>query len=269
MIAAPASERDVAGALAELVGAIGGAGFPSRFLAAMRTLAGVELCSVFRRSAAQPMQLLFAESDAPLADFPVRASLDYARNFWRSDPQITRLSRSSARRPVVVRKRASEIADPAYRAACYDRAGIAERLSIVAPGPPALVANGYRMAKSAPFAAADIERLECHAGLLMAAVERHDHVGAAAAPLFDSTALIQLLMGMQCGLSAREAEVSAAMILGETQDEIARRTQLSHGSVVTYRRRAYGKLGVANRRDLLRLHRRLASGEIPSARQPG
>lgn len=263
-----ASERDIVRMLADLVGGIGSPEFPARFLAAMRVLAGVDLCSVFRRNAAQPVQLLFAESALPMADFPIRASLEYARNHWRSDHQIARLSRSGAKGVMVVRKRASEIADPAYRAACYDRAGIAERLSIVSPGASTLVANGYRTADSDPFSPGDVERLELYAGLLMAAVACHDRAGAAAVPMFDETALVQSLMRLHCGLSSREAEISAAMILGETQDEIATRTHLSYSSVVTYRRRAYGKLGVANRRDLVRLHRRLAGGEGASPIAP-
>jgi len=262
MTATPASEQAVAGALAELVGAIGDTAFPARFLGAMRALAGVELCSVFRCDRGQPVELLFAEGAPPTPDFPMRASLDYARNYWRSDHQITRLARSARTRPVVVRKRASDIADPAWRAACYDRAGVAERLSIVGSGTSTLIANGYLTAARAPFTTDDILRLETYAALLMAAVERHQH---AARSMFDETALVQSLMGLDFGLSIREAEISAAMILGETQDEIAARTRLSHGSVVTYRRRAYGKLGVANRRDLLRLHRRLVSGEFPSS----
>lgn len=255
--------RDLAvgDALANLVAAIGGANFPARFLTAMRMLAGVELCSVFRRNAAEPVHLLFAESQAPMAGFPVRASLEYARSYWRSDHQIAHLSRAVRQRPVVVRKRAAEIANPAYRAACYDRAGVVERLSIVAPGQSTLVANGYRLAESEPFSQSDIERLEGHAAILIAAIERNDSIAAAAAPMFDEAGLIQALMKLNCGLSTREAEISAAMILGETQDEIAHRTHLSHGSIVTYRRRAYGKLGVANRRDLLRLHRQLGGGE--------
>jgi len=262
MTGALASEREAAGALADLVGAIGSPTFPIRFLAAMRALVGVELCSVFRRDATQPVQLLFAESGIAMADFPIHASLEYARNYWRSDHQIARLSRAAGKWPVVVRKRASDIADPAYRAACYDRAGVAERLSIVSAGPPTLVANGYRMSDSNPFLPADIERLELYAGLLMAAVERHDSSTACAGPMFDEAALVQSLIALRCGLSTREAEISAAMILGETQDEIARRRHLSRDTVVTYRRRAYGKLGIANRRDLLRLHRRLVGGQI-------
>ena len=49
--------------------------------------------------------------------------------------------------------------------------------------------------------------------------------------MFDETALVQSLMGLDFGLSIREAEISAAMILGETQDEIDRLWSaiLSHG----------------------------------------
>lgn len=260
MTAGSASEQAVAGALAELVGAIGTAHFPERFLGAMRMLAKVELCSVFRRDRGEPVELLFAEGTPPSPDFPMRASLDYARNYWRSDHQITRLARSARSGPVVVRKRACDIGDPAWRAACYDRAGVTERISIVSSGPSILVANGYRLSSSDPISSEDIARLETYAALLMATVERHQN---STVPTFDETALVQSLIGLHCGLSTREAEISAAMILGETQEEIAVRTQLSHGTVVTYRRRAYGKLGVANRRDLLRLHRRLVSGEMP------
>nr|WP_286207866.1 LuxR C-terminal-related transcriptional regulator [Hephaestia sp. MAHUQ-44] len=259
------SEQQMADVLAALVAAIGTEAFPARFLDAMRALAGVDLCSVFLRQRDGTLRLLLAEGACPgLADFPIHASLDYADGLWRSDHQLARLSRSATKRPVVVRRSAAEIADPAYRAACYERADIAERLSIFRRGPPALFANGYRTARRDPFSAAEIERLERHAGLLMAAVERHEHVMAGVGDMFSEAALAQLLMALHCNLSAREAEISAAMMLGETQDEIARRKQLSYGSVVTYRRRAYGKLGIASRRDLLRLHRRLMAGVAPS-----
>jgi DNA-binding CsgD family transcriptional regulator len=245
-------------ALAGLVGAIGSPAFPARFLAAMRAIAGVELCSVFLREPGDTVSLVFAEGQAEMPEFPVRASLEYARNYWRSDHQITRLSRSGRKAPVVVRNRAADIADPAWRAACYERAGVRERLSIFWPGPPTLVANGYRTAIREPFSADDIARLERHAALLMAAVERHHSLGAA--HVHSEAGVAQSLLALRCGLSAREAEISAAMILGETQEEIAERKRLSHGSVVTYRRRAYGKLGVGNRRDLQRLHRGIIAG---------
>lgn len=254
-----------AGALADLVGAIGTDGFAARFLDALNALAEVDLCSVFMRGRRQPLRLLFAEGRHPAqAGFPMRASLDYIRNFWKSDRRIAALTRAGGPAPMVVRTAAAEIADPAWRAACYERGGVAERVSIVRPGHPAFVANGYRLGGAAPFSAVDLERIEEQAALLMAAVERHSHACSAGGLMLDEAGLAQSLMALQCGLSTREAEISAAMMLGETQEEIASRKHLSHGSVVTYRRRAYGKLGIENRRALLRLHRRLMAGLPPA-----
>ncbi|MGF7171460.1 DNA-binding CsgD family transcriptional regulator [Sphingobium xanthum] len=256
------TDRAVVDACADLVGAIGSERFPARFHAALGTLAAIDLSSVFRHDEGKSVQLLFAQGTVPfMADFPMHASLDYARRYWRSDRPLLRLARSGRTAPIVVRTSAAEIADPDYRAACYERASVRERVSIYWPGQPMLVANGYRTGDSPIFSAEELERIELHAGLLMAALERHAHLQTVGALPHSEAELVQSLMELNCGLSAREAEVSAAMILGETQTEIATRKRLSHGSVVTYRRRAYGKLGVANRRDLLRLHRRLATGE--------
>jgi hypothetical protein len=177
----PGGEPRIAEALAGLVSAIGGADFPVRFLGAMRAIAGVELCSVFQRNRGEAVSLVFAEGEADAPDFSVRASLDYARSYWRSDHQITRLSQSARKGPVVVRKRAEEIADPAWRAACYERAQVSERLTIFSPGPPVLIANGYRTASCAPFSAQDVARLEQWAPLLIATLERHRHADTATA----------------------------------------------------------------------------------------
>lgn len=252
-----ARERETAEALGDLVAAIGGAEFPARFLDVMRVLAGVELCSVFRRDGGE-VGLVFAAGDpSRQPDFPLSASRDYARGYWRSDAQLTRLARARTGAPVIVRRHVSEIADPAYRAACYERAGVIERVSILWPGRPGFVANGYRTASAAPFTVQDVERLELHAGLLIAALRQHLRADAATGHLFNEAGLAERLLALGCGLSAREAEVAAALILGETQERIARARRLSPATIVTYRRRAYAKLGVANRRELAALHRGL------------
>lgn len=251
-------DRDTAEALGHLVAGIGAAEFPARFLAVMHALAGVELCSVFRRDGAEGVQLLFAAGDpAQQPDFALSASRDYARSHWRSDAQLTRLARARVGEPVVVRRHVSEIADPAYRAACYERAGVVERISILWPGRPAFVANGYRTAPGAPFAPQDVERLELHARLLLAALRQHLRADTATGYLFDEIGLAERLAALDYGLSAREAEIAASLVLGETQERIAEAKRLSLATVITYRRRAYAKLGVANRRELAALHRRL------------
>ena len=192
--------RILARTLGELVAAIGGAGFPSCFLGVMRALAGVDLCAAFRRDG-EAMSLLFAEGEpAQVRGFPRIASSDYALGHWRSDARVARLSCARIAAPMVVRRRA-----------CDDPAGIAERVALLWPGRPGVVVNGYRMATSAPFAIDDVARLELHAGLLIAALTQHLRVDAATGHPFNQAALVETLMALDCKLSAREAEVAAAL----------------------------------------------------------
>jgi DNA-binding NarL/FixJ family response regulator len=55
-------------------------------------------------------------------------------------------------------------------------------------------------------------------------------------------------------LSGREAEVSAGLLLGRTHREISEKVGLALSSIVTYRQRAYRKLGVSDRRGLEALY---------------
>jgi len=59
-------------------------------------------------------------------------------------------------------------------------------------------------------------------------------------------------------LSRREAEVLAGLLLGRTQSEISETTGVALSSIITYRRRAYRKLGVADQRELERLYHQLS-----------
>lgn len=250
----PSAERDthcLADVLAALIDAIGEKDFSARFLDAMRALAGVDLCSVFLHDSGGDVKLLLA--DGGIADFSLRASLDYARSYWRSDIQLAQLVRVGGNKLRILRRPAVEIADPAYRAACYDRAGVTERLSIVWPGRPRLVVNGYRTGADICATVGDAERLERHAGLLVAALKQHLRAQAANPHRRDETCSVGHLIALGYGLSTREAEVSAALIRGETQQEIADSRQLSLATVITYRRRAYDKLGVGNQRELTNL----------------
>jgi DNA-binding CsgD family transcriptional regulator len=260
IVPSPDEEADVPRLLGELVEAIGRAEFPERFLSAMRAITGVTLCSVFRHDGRAGVQLVFAQGDAMGSDGGLAASRAYARHYWRSDAQLMRLARSGGGAPIVVRRRASEIADPAYRTACYERTGVGERVSLLCPGLPGLVANGYRLRDEPPLSSSALQRLEAYAGLLIAAIRQHVRADVAAGHLLDEAALSEALVALGCGLSTREAEVAAAIILGETQPRIAAAKHLSPATVVTYRRRAYGKLGVTSRRDLAALHRRLFVG---------
>jgi DNA-binding CsgD family transcriptional regulator len=251
---------DAAPALADMVAGLGGGAFADRFLAALRALTGADLCSAFRIGRDGGLRVLFAEGAHPtIPSFAQVASLDYAEHYWKQDGLRRRL-KGGPRTVRVVRQASSAIADPGYRAACYDRAGIAERLTLYQGGPEAIFASGYRTREHGPFSDIDVARLETFAPILLSAADRHDRLVRHAGPRAPGASEVvrRLLAGPQ-GLSAREAEIAAGLILGRTQPQIASDMALSLGTVITYRRRAYGKLGVASRAELSRCYQATAA----------
>ncbi|MFV3075337.1 helix-turn-helix transcriptional regulator [Niveispirillum fermenti] len=251
--------RDDMTMLAGLVAAVGTPDFPARFLLSLRDLCGARLFSAFAPTGPGAPRALFAEGDCrAVPDFARSASQAYCGRFWRTDQAVRRAVPGRARGGVmVVRTRARDIADPDYRRTCYERGDIAERLSILSAGPRALVASGYRSSVDGEFQPADIERLEGAAPILMAALCRHVDLSANR-PCDDTPETVaDVLLAAGVGLSLREAEVAANMILGRTQAEIGAATGLTLSSIITYRRRAYCKLGVMDKQDLATTYGRL------------
>lgn len=256
----PAPPVDPATAVANVVGAVGNDDFPERFLAALQQLAGTDLCSAFLVDSSGNLRCLFACGAHPdIPDFAHAASLKYATQYWRRDLTTRRIIAAAANPDGihVVRQAASVIRDPEYRRACYEQGGIVERVTIYRTATPQALASAYRTKRSGPFAIADLDRLRTYAPILIASVAKHDEVrqGAARMGLHPpAEEIAQRLLAGWRSLSIREAEVSAHLLLGRTQQEIAEASGLGVSSVVTYRQRAYRKLGVSRRRDLVRLY---------------
>lgn len=253
-------ERASLAASAALAGAIGTAGFGARFLEALRVLSGSELCSAFAFDRSGPPRVLFAEGWLPTVPaFAQTASGDYAREYWRRDSVSQRLrSRGQGQAIEVFRVTAGGISDAGHRRACYERAGVGERLSICRAGAPAILASGYRTAAAGPFSIEQIERVEAFAPLLMHAVRRHLELTTEVRGMSDP---VQLLLAAGHGLTGREAQVAAGLARGMAQAEIGAEARLALSSVITYRRRAYRKLGVSDRHQLRRMLDALAAGE--------
>lgn len=250
--------------IADVVSAIGAAHFPNAFLAALSELCGAELCSAFVWSEGEAPEVLFAEGDvANLPAFAQQASLAYAREFWRSDRTLRHLG-AGADRVSVLRTAAAGLPDRRHRLDCYERAGVEERLSLYRPGDVALLANGYRTRNTGTFSSEDIANVERFAPILLSAVAKHYELALrqrGEAPVSDT---IRMLISTEAGLSGREAQVAAGLIHGHSQREIGAEMNVALSSVVTYRRRAYQKLGVENRRRLLQRYQELC-GRAPVA----
>ena len=226
-----------------IIPAIGRPEFPSRLLSVYRDLAGCELCSAFSWEPEQGPKLLFAAGSG----FAQSAAQAYTQKYWQSDVALDR------DRPGLsfMRTTARDIRDADYRRDCYQSGGIGERLTLFDATFPALSVSGYRSERRRP-AAEPVARWMVDAGpTLMAALRRHNELVEVARQTVLSPSLDAVVRwARKCGLSAREARVVGGLTVGQTQAEIAGYVGLSVSSVITYRRRAYQKLKVADRREL-------------------
>lgn len=239
-------------ALAAAVASLGSDDFPDRFLAVLHALAGTDLCSAFELGDGAPRYLFSAGRHPDIPDFAESASLAYARNYWQRDRATQRALAQAAGSVQIVRQAWNGIADPDYRRTCYERGGIVERLTLYAGGARPLFASAYRTRASGHSGAAEVEALEGAAPLVMALLAKH--LETAQRPAEGQPAPLHEIARrfLDCGraLSEREAAVAAALFLGRTQRDISAATGIALSSVITYRRRAYRKLSVSDRRGL-------------------
>ncbi|HEV2678393.1 MAG TPA: LuxR C-terminal-related transcriptional regulator [Aliidongia sp.] len=61
------------------------------------------------------------------------------------------------------------------------------------------------------------------------------------------------LIVLDCGLTARELDVCVRSLLGMTAEGTALELDIKKSSVITYRKRAYGRLGISSQSELFRL----------------
>lgn len=223
--------------LADLIVTLGEPGVGPALMRLLRQDCGADLCSVFAVEGAAA-RVLVAESAAPEASAFARiASLRYAQRYWpRDTPAVAALGRAH-RAMQVLRRPAQGIRDIDYRHECYTEGAVIERLSLYRAGAPGIIANAYRARASGAFEPGALRAFAARAEVLHAALLRHARLIAAPAdPL--------------AALSAREAQVARLTAQGEDLPRIAAALGLSPATVTTYRKRAYAKLGIADRHQL-------------------
>lgn len=250
-------ERSTADPVAGLIECIGEADFGTRALAELNRVvqAGIWSCYRLRRSAAPTM---IASGGLGRVDVgPSCWNVYVGDGLYRRDSSLTR-SRDLAEGPLVAlaRWRAEEL--PAdHRQAIYERHGLRERLSLVAPelAGDVVAVNFYRCNGEPAFTADDAARLGPLAAALLAAVRKHDSLCAAATPSPGNPgADLRAALLRNCpALTARELEVCEGMLRGWTFDGIAAQLGVSPVTVKTYRNRAFRRLGLQHRSQLFGL----------------
>lgn len=237
-----------------VAGVLAGVGTPrlaAHYLAALQELLPVTFCTVFAVGASGRIETVSAASS--YGDTAERTAGRYvAERFDRVDPMLVWLA--ARKRPAHAQlwlghHRGDELADAAYRAACYTDVGIRERASVLVLSPSGQRAaiSCYRSLAQPAFAAADFALLEAHAALLADATAAHGRVAAAGAPLVGGG-----LAGARWRLSPREREVLDRLAAGRTAKEAALDLGVALSTVRTLQYRAFRRLGLRSVKDLLR-----------------
>ncbi|SFM98887.1 helix-turn-helix transcriptional regulator [Variovorax sp. OV329] len=221
------------------------------YLDAMHRLMPVTFCTVFAVGGSGRIETVSAASS--YGSTAERTAERYvAQRFDLQDPNMVWLAaRALPKRPQLWlgHQRAEEVADPAYRAACYGDVGIRERASVLLllPGGQRAAVSFYRSLAQPEFGASDFEVIEAHAELLAAATAAHGRSAAA------TQGVVQAEFGSRLlGLSLREREVIDQLRAGRTAKEAARELGIELSTVRTHQYRAFRRLGIRTQKDLLR-----------------
>lgn len=150
-----------------------------------------------------------------------------------------------------------------HRARVYEAHGMAERVSVVQEKNDTVFAiNFYRHTHQSPFSDAQLADFEAVAPALLSLAQKQiqlcppAHLQAShvqAAPLQKVAHWSQRLTSLHPGLTPRELAVCARLLMGMTQDGIARDLGLSLPTVKTYRNRAFSRLGIHFKNQLFAL----------------
>jgi DNA-binding CsgD family transcriptional regulator len=248
--------KDLWESAADVIHAIATPRFGATALGAANRLVHVDHCSLIRIAVGAPAEVIEARSVSPQSQAS-RATVAYIDHCYRFDPNRLLLRDASRLRGTVLTSRlcAEEVAERTYRVTCWEQPGILDRVSLVtATADGSLVAlNFYRERGSDLFSNRDIDQLRGAARFLAAASVRHVELLAHAT--FDPGVWRQRLRARRPELTARELDVLALMLAGRTLKEAAETLGVAHSSVVTYRERAYARLGVNNAKELRQLFR--------------
>ena len=241
-------------AFAPAIAALGRAAFASELLAALNRSVPVDhVCLMRVEDRTRPPVLESASWRGGAHVAEVQRA--YLSGLYRFDPNLS----LPARAGVAVRHlRRDALAHADYREACYSRAGLLERLTVVAVNEGQLVLlNLYRLEPGGPFTPEEISTIESLSrflaalavkhvntlGMLLRSRDRADRIGALAARLH----------ALDGRLTPRERDVLSRVLLGVTSEGIALDLGIGLNTVLTYRKRAYARLGVTSQAELFSL----------------
>ncbi|MCV0404931.1 MAG: LuxR C-terminal-related transcriptional regulator [Rhizobiaceae bacterium] len=228
--------------LPEIVAAIGGENFAEQLLSCFNNLIGADHCSVFRL---KDFELLEVAS----------ASLRGAGQILRSDLTSYEVKRQLSMSGPAIRVDVSSVHTVDPGRVDEKAAPRRQRVMVCARRPEASYClRVIRSAHRPALEEEEIESLRKVAGVLVSVVSKHLDLTMQRpnlTPALCSLDEIERCVQSTTDLSRREGEVCARILYGLSSCGIALDLGIGKESVMTYRKRAYQRLGIGSQRELL------------------
>ncbi len=239
-----------------LIMSVGEKAFGGNLLCLLNATCGAEHASVFNLTKDDLVEITAVSMDG--SDTAHRQVEIYLKEgLWRQDPTLMEArNKLRVEDAALVRTDIEHLSNDKLRDLVYGKPHIQDRLLICARNGQSIVGlSVLRSSDAGPFSFEDIESVKSIANTIFALVSKHINLTWDGPDV--SVALTSLDEIEECiaesasELPRREAQVCSRIIYGMTTTGIALELDISDETVMTYRKRAYQRLGFATQRELL------------------
>lgn len=242
--------------LSPLVLSIGEATFPRHLLSVLNTVLAVDVITVFLVSQPGKLEYLFSASDrARIHALSESLSTQYAQGDWKIDPAMSGNLGSYRPRPITLTRQPIDVLPRGPYRHNWEVMDALDRVSIWgSAGDSHVLMHAYRLGETGLFSAHDMDLFFSIADVSAAAISKHCTISHQCDRRTYSSvpSVMKTIADWDRKLSPRESEVCALIVLGKSGKQIAQDTGIELSSVITYRKRAFSKLNIACRNDLVK-----------------
>ncbi|WFU23743.1 helix-turn-helix transcriptional regulator [Bradyrhizobium sp. CB1717] len=231
--------------------------FPKILIDTLRRQADVGHCMVFALGRAGAARCLLDAGNIPIGGDLGAA---YAGQFHESDPNRDALFEGEGGAPIMLPAFAPRMYGARYRKIFFQDSGIVDKCATaIWTGDTCFYVNFYRIAAQGRFSAAQRDRLGAIAPAIAASVARHFQETAAPD---QSLAALFATRAPLTALTPREREVCCRILAGFSSEAISQGLGISLHSTLTYRKRAYERLGISSQSELFAIVLRLLTRSL-------
>lgn len=233
--------------LDQLIRVVGMPSFTELLFRELRDMANCAHISALLFANGKPVEIVLAMNQGPLA-LAHQTAQKYVSEYWKYDP-VNELIGKTTSKELSARFSPSEINERNYRRDCYSTHNLIDRFSVLRTSKQSTMRiNIYRSKSAGRFSDNEIDSIINASWVLFPLVAKHQDLRRNSSPDVMARERLQLA---EPALSSRELDICAGIVCGQTSEAIALSLGLSVNTVLTYRKRAYARLGISTQNELM------------------